>query len=480
MKCIHEYLEDCLSERGGDPYIFTKNGGVFLPRTFGETVRDVRGLAKSLSHLGFSGKRVYIFGENSYQWMVCDLAAMGYSAVSVPLDKEWTAFDLENILKQTEKAAFFYSDSRKELIAPLMEKYKNISFFSLSDDFDRLLNSSETLPDTQLIPRRDMEKTVKIIFTSGTTSTPKAIPLSQRNMFTNWDTLYRRTPMTDSDRSYVFLPLSHVYSGIANFLYTIISGMKLYLCSDMREINEDIIAIRPTVICTVPILLEKMYSLMTDELLEALRSVRFLYTGGSFTRPELRSWFTDNGVCCVEAYGTSESSSVIALSKVVDGKAEKEMTVFENLTVKILDPDSSGEGEIAVRGGSVSCGYLDFPGNSFCFDENGFYHTGDLGRLDSENHLYVSGRKKRTLITPDGENVYADEIEKLITENPDIHAAKVFIENGEIAATVYAELCSAGESGIRAFMESVNEKLPKFKKIRRLHIKDDKPGGRMK
>lgn len=129
MKCIHEYLEDCLSERGGDPYIFTKNGGVFLPRTFGETVRDVRGLAKSLSHLGFSGKRVYIFGENSYQWMVCDLAAMGYSAVSVPLDKEWTAFDLENILKQTEKAAFFYSDSRKELIAPLMEKYKNISFF---------------------------------------------------------------------------------------------------------------------------------------------------------------------------------------------------------------------------------------------------------------------------------------------------------------------------------------------------------------
>lgn len=480
MKCIHEYLEDCLAARAEQPYIFTKTEEGFKSASFGEFISSVRYLSAALSEEFPENGRVYIYGENCIEWMICDLAAMGYAGVSVPLDKEWTEFDLNNVLSCGGDGVFFFSESRRERLGEIMKKYGGIKFYSLENDLPKLLEKGRSLGTDKITPQKDMNRTAKIIFSSGTTAAPKAIPLSQGNMFSNWDTLFLRTPMTEKDRSYIFLPLNHVYSGVANFLYTIISGMKIYLCRDLREINEDVISIRPTVICTVPLMLERMYALMTDELLAALKEVRFLYNGGSFTKPELKDFFLKSGVNLLEAYGTTESSSVIALSKIENGKAEREMTVMENLTVKILDPDETGEGEILVKGGSVSAGYLNCPDNSVFFDSEGYFHTGDLGRLDDKRSLFVSGRKKRMLNAPDGKNIFADEIEKLILQSNAVKAAKVYIEEGEITASVFADFTAQDESSVREYMEKVNEKLPKYKKIRRLHISDDKLGGRFK
>lgn len=477
MKSIDIYLDDALNKWGDKPYISTRKNGIFSSHSFAEVINDVRSAAKAINATFPRGSRIMIYSENSYEWMILDLAAMGYGNISVPTDKEWTSYDLENVLNFIEISAVFYSEARSEAVKQIKDKYPTINFYCIDREFKEFLNLGRNESNDVLVPQDNMNETVKIIFTSGTTSTPKAIPLTQANLFNNWSTLFERTPMSNADKSCVFLPLNHVYSGVANFLYSIISGMQLYISANISEHINDIIEVRPTVVCTVPLLLKRMYQNMTPELLDALRKIRFLYCGGSFTEPKIKCWFRDNGVNLLEAYGTTETSSVIALDKLDESCLECNGTVFENLDVKILDPDDDGYGEILVRGGSLTSGYINCPHNAQYFDNDGYFHTGDLGRLDDQRRLYLRGRKKRMLETSDGKNVYADEIEELLLESCPISKARVYLEEYKITALVYS---LSDEKAVRAAINKVNDKLPGFKRIKRLYINKDELGSRIK
>lgn len=477
MKNIDSYLNDALHKWGDKPYISTKKNGIFCSHSFAEVINDVRSTAKALYTKFRRGSRIMLYSENSYEWMIIDLASMGYGNISVPTDKEWTAYDLENVLNFIEISAVFYSEIRSEAVNQIKDKYPKISFFCIEREFKKFLESGKDNVNEALVPQDNMNETVKIIFTSGTTSTPKAIPLTQANLFNNWNTLFERTPMTDADKSCVFLPLNHVYSGVANFLYSIISGMQLYISANISEHMYDIIEVRPTVVCTVPLLLKKMYQNMTPELLDALRQIRFLYCGGSFTELEIKRWFRENGVNLLEAYGTTETSSVIALDRINESCLECNGTVFENLDVKILEPDDDGYGEILVKGGSRTAGYINCPHNVQYFDNDGYFHTGDLGKLDDQRRLYLRGRKKRMLETSDGKNVYADEIEELLLESCPVSKVRVYLEEYKIAALVYS---LSDEKEVRAAIDKVNDKLPSFKKIKRIYVNKDEIGSRIK
>lgn len=322
-----------------------------------------------------------------------------------------------------------------------------------------------------------MEQTAMILFTSGTTNRPKAIPLTQSDLLHNWDALYGRTPMTVADRSYIFLPLHHVYAGVANFLYTIISGMQIYLCSDRQKLLEEMLEIRPTIVCTVPLILSRIYEAANRQVMDMLRNIRFLYCGGSFTDPEMKRFFIENGVTLLEAYGTTETSSVIALARPGDSDIDCNGVVLEGLDVRIIHPDDSGVGEIIVGGGSVSAGYLDRNDKYSDFDSDGFYHTGDLGILDEQGRLYLKGRKKRMILTANGKNIYVDELEALIRENPDIHSVVVFEEEFHPAARIYTDI---SQQKVYDYMEKVNASLPKFKQIKNIYIRSEAGGGRLK
>lgn len=476
MKTICEYLESNLLNRPGRPYLYTKQGGVWHPHTFREVTNDIQNLAKALLSRGFQGKNLMIFAENSYEWIVLYLAAMAYIGVCVPVDKEWTSYDLSNTFSVLKTSAVFYSRSRQDRISALREQEPDIAWFCIEDAFAGLLREGRQ-SKAELTGERDPKKTVLTLFSSGTTNLPKAIPLTQENLFANWETLYRRTPMTEADRSCVFLPFSHVYTCVANILYTVISGMQLYLCPDLTRMIPDLLEVRPTVVCMVPLLLYRIYEARTEELLDALRSVRFLYCGGSFTDPEIKAYFIREGVCLLEAYGTTETSSVIALSVPGDPDLLSNGVVFENLDVRIADPDEEGIGEIVVRGKSVSRGYVHRKDCCSGFDPDGAYHTGDLGRLGADGHLYLKGRKKRMILTANGKNIYVDEIEALLLADPRIRTAKVFEEAHHPAASVVTDL---PEETVQKLVNGINQKLPSFKQIRRLYVKPDTLGGRIK
>ncbi len=475
MKSICQYLEDDKIKWSALPYLGVKRGGEFKTRTFGEVIGDAQCLARALISKGVSGN-VMLYSVNSYEWAVTDLAVLGYVGVCVPVDSEWTAFDILNTLSVIEVSAIIYEKAKSEVISDVKKKFPNIKFICIEDEFPTLLKSSEKSIIT-LHGRNELSEVAMILFTSGTTDRPKAIPLTQRNLLYNWDALYARTPMSTADISYIFLPLNHVYAGVANFLYSIISGMRIYLCSDRSKMLEEMLELRPTIVCTVPLILNRIYEAADERVMEMLRGVRFLYCGGSFTDPKVKRFFIDNGVRLLEAYGTTETASVVALARPDDKNTECNGTILDGLDVRIIDPDEHGIGEIIVGGGSVSAGYLSGNNRYSEFDENGFYHTGDLGYLDGERRLFLKGRKKRVIITANGKNVYVDELESLILENPDIKAASVFEEDYHPAAKIYTDL---PEEKAREVIENINDKLPKFKRIKKVYVKSESTGGRIK
>lgn len=467
MKSIAQYLEEDLRKWKDKDYIWTKKQGTFISTSFGETITHIHQMAKALTGRGYQNKNIMIYSENSYQWMVLDLCIMGYVGVSVPIDKEWTSHDLIGTLNSIDVSLIFYSESKKEVIREVTELYEQIDYICIQEEFDQLIHEGREMK-YMLSERNNMEQTAKILFTSGTTDIPKAIPLTQKNMFNNWETLYERTPMTKEDRSYLFLPLNHVYSGVANFLYTIISGMEIYLCSDLNQMVQEMMEIQPTVVCTVPLIMNRIYEVINDNILDMLRKVRFLYCGGSFTDYDLKKYFIEKGVCLLEAYGTTETSSVIALDQVGDKNIKSNGVVFENLIVKIINKDETGAGELLVKGGSVSKDY---------YDAEGFYHTGDLAVLDEAGHLYLKGRKRRCIIMENGKNVYPEEIEELILNERGINKIKVYEEEGKIAAAVVSDL---EENKVLSYLASINEKLPKFKRIQKIYVSRDCLGSRIK
>lgn len=476
MKSICEYLNEDHVKWADRPYIYTKEQNVWHPRTFGEVIEDVRNLARGLLLQGYQHKNLMIYSENSYEWIILYLGIMGYVGTCVPVDKEWTPYDFHNTLSALDTAAVFYSRSKTACMEQTAEEYPQISWICIEDALSELIRIGRE-SGLELTGNTDLTQTVMILFTSGTTNRPKAIPLTQENLFANWETLYRRTPMTEADISYLFLPLHHVYAGVANFLYTIISGMQIWLCSDLKQMVPELMEIRPTVVCTVPLLLYQMQAAMTDRLLEVLQGIRFLYCGGSFTDPEVKQFFIRKGIRLLEAYGTTETSSVIALAVPGDPNTDSNGVIFENLDVRIEDPDEYGIGEIVVRGKSVSKGYLNRNDHYSEFDSDGAYHTGDLGILDGSRHLYLKGRKKRMILTANGRNIYADELEALILMHPQIRTAAVYEEEHHPAACIVTDL---SESEVWDYIDGVNQKLPRFKQIRKVYVKPDTTGGRIK
>lgn len=475
MKSISEYLEEDYIKWADRPYISTKENGIWHSHTFRETIDDIRCLSKALLARGFADKNLMLCSENSREWILLYFAIMGYVGTCVPVDKEWTAYDLRNTLSSVPVSAVFYSRSRRERFLPLREQYPDIAWFCIEDILPDLIRegSASSLP---LPGRTQMNETAMILFTSGTTNIPKAIPLTQENLFANWETLYLRTPMTEQDISFVFLPFHHVYTGVANILYTVVSGMQLFLCSDLTYMIPELMEVRPTVVCMVPLFLYRMYEAVNDQLLDVLRGIRFLYCGGSFTDPEIKKYFIEQGVCLLEAYGTTETSSVIALARPGDPDLAANGVVLENLNVRILDADENGVGEIVVAGKSVSHGYLNRNDCYSEFDQDG-YHTGDLGILSPDGHLYLKGRKKRMILTANGKNVYVDELEALLLQHPQIKAAVVFEENHHPAAAVTGDLT---EREMQTYLAEINDRLPRYKQIRNIYLKPDILGGRIK
>ncbi len=472
---IDTLLSEGTSRFGGQEYIFEREGSGFAGKSYSRFAQDVRRLAAALLRLDLAGKIVLLYGENSYNYMAADIAIMGYVGVSATISKEWKAADLIRAAEHLSAAAVIYSSLKAEVIEQLRAAHPQLIFICF-DELSAMINA-ESLRELQPNPT---DVCCKIIFSSGTTGVPKAVMLSQDNMFANYDSLWKRTPFASQDRDYLFLPLSHTYGGICNFLYSLISGMSIYICSDTKLIAEELQLVKPTVFCAVPLIFEKLYAACISSEITPKAvfggCVRYLFSGGAYLRPEIREFIKLGGVNLLEAYGLSETSSLISCEYSNSDDFTSVGDVMENIEIRIDSPDELGRGEIVVRGKNIFMGYYGNPSaTKASLDGSGWFRTGDIGYL-SMNRLYLVGRKRRIILLSNGENIYPDEIEALFAEYAAVGKVKVYQRDGMVCASIYAAALCDGEG----IVSEVNARLPKFSRISEFEVIQDSIESRMK
>ncbi len=464
---VDRLLKENVDKYGNNGYIYEKVNGQYQEHTFREFCEDVYRFADDI-HNKTTGNTVAIYAQNSYRYMVLDTAVMAYIGISVTLSKEWTFYDLDRIFADGKINTLVYDEPRQLTALTLKKKYPGINILNI--------NELGLQGEYKLLPENDLNECCKVIFSSGTTGVPKGVMLCQKNMFACWDNLYKRTLLSCNDIAYLFLPLNYTYSGICNFLYSLITGMKIYLCSDTRKILEEIQAIKPTAFCAVPLIFERMYQysketgIPPDKMLGG--NVRLMFSAGAFLSPEIRKYFKLYKMNLIEAYGLTETSSIISAEY---SHSYDDFTscgkIFENVDVKI-----SEEGEILAKGENIFLGYF---GNEEltkrCFTKDGYFRTGDIGQV-RDGKLYLSGRKKRVIILSNGENVDPAEIEHCFDREKNVNKAKVFEKDSKIHAVLYV----ADKIDAEEMVERINGTLPKYSRIRSYEVISDSISVRMK
>ncbi len=444
----------------------------------GETADAVRKVACYLEDQGCEKGRIGLYGGNSFFWGVCYLAVLGYSGICFPLDHQYRQPDLQNILSSADLSLLLYDTAHSQVVDGLRPLFPSVRFLSFDALFARLDAGPSRLPRYQKSP----SDTACVLFTSGTSALPKAVMLSQANLLANYDTLHRRTPMGESDRMLLTLPLHHVYAGVAAFLYSLLSGMEIYFGGFSEALcAEEFQSVRPTVYISVPLQAQRflLWAEARGETLSAYTGgcLKYFYCGGSAIETSLKDAYLRDRIPILEAYGLSETSSVVALDLPFQTREGSTGVVFENLDVKIDAPDETGIGEILVKGASLMKGYFKNPAlNAASFTPDGYFRTGDLGRLDGDRYLFLTGRKKKILLTSNGKNVPSDELEAYFTLPP-ICRVLVYAAPSSLGMKCWY---TGDREKAETLLRTRNEQLPKYKRLSHWELIPDVPGGRMK
>ena len=423
--------------------------------TYREARERVIHLSRHLRSLGVGhGSKVAVTGKNSPEWAVAYLAALEAGAVVVPIDYQLSVPEMDNLLKASGAEVLFVDEERSEELSRTW-KGKLKAIYSLAKGrpgyiYDLPAPAEKDLPP--LVPARD-EELAAILFTSGTTGQPKGVMLSHRNLVADCYLAQGNMNIYSTDVFYALLPIHHSYTMLAVFIEALSVGAEIVFGKRLvvKQIFKDLKEAKVTMFLCVPMLFNKilagivkgikekgpvvsgiMSSLMAVSGFEkkvfgrnpgkrlfgavldkvSLRSNRICISGGGPLAPAVFRKYNQLGIDFVQGYGLTETSPIIALNPTYAYREESVGKVLPRTEMRILNPDENGIGEILVKGPMVMMGYYNMPAETKAvFTDDGWLKTGDLGYLDSDNYLYLTGRAKNLIVTAGGKNVYPEEIE---------------------------------------------------------------------
>lgn len=460
---------DITTERYPDRACFTDfegPNGAKNTLTYRQAHEKIVQLSKWLAANGVKhGDRVAVTGKNSPEWAVVYLAALYAGAIVCPLDYALKIEEQENLLSVAEPKYLFVDDEKYQRY---IEKSASYKVYALSPKYqDKYVYNLSTDEDPE-IKRPEENETAAILFTSGTTGKPKGVMLSHKNLVS--DCYIAQTHMTiyNTDVFYALLPIHHAYTMLAVFIETISVGAEVVFGKSMavNRLMHELKEGKITMLLGVPMLFNKLiqgimkgvkekgafvYGMirflmgisylikkifkvnpgkkMFKSVLEKanLSTIRIAICGGGPLAKSVFKLYNEMGIDFVQGYGLTETSPIIALNPVHHFKIESVGKYFvDYMQMKILDPNEDGVGEIAVKGPMVMQGYYNMPTEtSLMFTEDGWFKTGDLGWLDSENYLMLSGRVKNMIVTEGGKNVYPEEIEDKFQLQSDVQQITV-------------------------------------------------------
>jgi len=427
------------------------------------------------------GDRVALLSENRPEWAYADLAILSLGAIVVPIYPTSSPKEIEHILTHCDAAFLFVSTADQfDRVKSIGMKRNTLNGIVIFDSVLKQGDGAHSLNDW-IAPIRSHESSnqnffhsfvdqvglddlATIIYTSGTTGPPKGVMLSHRNFLVNCYDAKEVLPLRETDVLLSFLPLSHVFERMGGYYLSLLCGATIAYAENMNTVPENLLEVRPTIACGVPRFFEKMYARIQDEV-EKSGSVRkmifhwaidigrrsspfriegrpvplFLQcqyrlaqklvyskvyqklggrlrcfiSGGAPLAKELAEFFYSVGVLILEGYGLTETSPVISVNRWERFKFGSVGLPLRNVETKITD-----DGEIVVRGPSVMVGYYKDETATQQAIQNGWFQTGDLGKIDSDGFLFITGRKKDIIKTSGGKMISPQNIENLILADP--------------------------------------------------------------
>lgn len=507
--------------------------------TYNEFVSEINNLGTALIEMGLKGKRIAVISENRYEWEVAYLAVCCGTGIVVPLDKALQIDEIESLIIRSEAEAIFYSSKYDEFMNRIQKNGNSkLKYFISMDleknDFNKFSQKEITQKGRELLENGnkdfveaqiDNEVMNIMLFTSGTTSKSKSVMLSHKNLCTNMIDIRSSFEVNETDIFLSFLPLHHTFECTVGFLYPISVGSTIVFSKGVRHIAAEMKNFEITAMISVPALVEKMY----DKVMKAIEEkgklssvktgiklsnallkvgidikrklfkeiyqnlgghLRILVVGGAPLSAEKEKGFWDLGFNVLQGYGLTETSPVIAAELTKQKRIGSIGKKMPSVEVKIENPDESGVGELLVKGDSVMLGYYENEeANGEVFDKEGWFHTGDLARIDKDGYIFISGRKKFVIVLKNGKNVYPEEIESLIDRSKLVKESMVYgmpEDDGDVTIgvkVVYDKEYIQNELGdiaqeeikdkIWNWVKEVNKTLPKYKYVKNLILTDE-------
>lgn len=520
--------------RNKTAFVLKDNAGDLYNVSYYNFVRDVESVGISLVNSGYKNKKIAVVGKNSYKWAVTYLAACIVGVV-VPIDKELHYEDIINFLN-ISNASVIFGDSKNlkaiyENIDKVNHKLSFINFDLKSNNdifygFDAFRSAGLYHLENDQNPFRnikvDPDEMHFLLFTSGTTGNSKGVCLSHKNICSNIFSIGSIVKVDTSTSILSILPIHHTYECTLGFLLVVSSGGTISYCSGFKHLANDFVLYKPNIILSVPLLLEKLHEKIIKALKDALPARYFkknkhimdaipfflrpfirrkiaksfggnlkkIIVGASAISPELMESFNKFGILVLSGYGLTECSPLVAGNNDWFHNFNSTGLPIPDVEYIIDEPNKEGVGEILVKGPNVMLGYYENEQATLDSFKNGYFKTGDLGKIDEQGWLYITGRSKSVIITKNGKNVYPEELEELLNKNDYIEEALVTGDynekhkDTEVTALIVPNMdniCKAIAKPskddisriINSAIKSINEKLPNFKHIKSVFIRND-------
>ena len=529
---VRKLLEWAADEYGNDTvYSFRPTPRADIEKkSFLEFRDDVRALASEFLAMGCAGRHCVVIGKLSYDWAAIYYAMLSIGGVLIPLDRDWQAEDLAATVERAEAEFLFCDADLKEKAAVIEGKVSlatptvylggkegDVSVASLIENGKAKFAAN---PDAYFNAPIDPHTMALLVFTSGTTGKGKGVMLSQNAILSDLSSII---PYMDFGKKTVgVLPPHHTFGSSVMLIGHMMIGSEIYISGGLRYVAKELKEQAPEHLVIVPLYLETFYRRIMANLKEKKKEklvarmikvsngmlkvgidvreklfseiraafggkVKMIISGGAPINPEILRFFEAIGISTLNGYGITECAPIIAVNRSKHPVPGSVGHVIDIDTVKIDHPNEDGEGEIWVTGPNVMLGYFkDEAATKDAIDEEGFFKTGDYGKLDKNNVLYITGRKKNLIILSNGKNVYPEEIENELIATPGVIDIIVYegqskrgMEHNAIVAEVYPDKEYIEKNNItdikahlQKYVDDYNRTAVPYKKIGVLKVRE--------
>lgn len=454
-----------------EAFLFHK-GDEIVTVTYQQYLDEIKALSAYLNSKGLSGKKIAVSGKNSYNWALTYMAVACGVGIIVPLDKDLPIDEAEYVLTDSGTSTVMVSEE-------LEEKFENTLFCEklymkdmplYIEEGKKLIENGDTSYEDHKIDPNGLSI---LIYTSGTTGVAKGVMLSQRNVCSNIIGICRYVNLYPTDRTVSILPLHHTYECTIGFVAFLYGGASIAYNESLRTLKSDLQLFKPTIFIAVPMILESFLKIIKDKynsipggnavfalqkaaakmlsenekkkLFKTVNqafggNLRIILSGAAPLSPEVHKAYESFGVKVYIGYGLTETSPVSLMHNDFYRTWEDNGYPPADVSVKILDPDEYGRGELAVKGKNVMLGYYNMPEETASVLKDGWFRTGDLAQMRDNGAIKIIGRLKSMIVAKNGKKIFPEELEFKLLKNECIKECMVFGSGSDMDPTITAAI----------------------------------------